>query len=307
MQRAALSQSTRRAYRSGTQRYKAFCKQYAISPFPASEGTLCYFVAYLSHQVQHATARLYLAAVRAEQIERGWEDPLKNTPHLASLLRGLQKTAKHRVRKPIMPQLLNTLLRSILSNGNWCKHDRFLYAAAISIAYFGCLRAGEMTYPSTHSYNAKRHLTIKDISLNKDSLEICIKHSKTDQTSKGTTVVIGRTKQSTCPHAIVNKFIRYRRHASRSDALFRFKDGSLLTRPKLQKMLRHTLSSLKLPAEQFGTHSLRIGSATAAAEAGVSVPLIKALGRWSSDCYRTYLRTPHKKLRALSSKLLSTR
>ena len=162
-----------------------------------------------------------------------------------------------------------------------------------------------MTYPSTNSYNPKRHLTIKDISLGKDGLELRIKHSKTDQTSKGTTVVIGRTKQSTCPHLIVNKFISYRRHASRSDALFRFKDGSLLTRPKLQKMLRHTLSSLKLPAEQYGTHSLRIGSATAAAEAGVSVPLIKALGRWSSDCYRTYLRTPHKKLRALSSKLLA--
>ena len=163
-----------------------------------------------------------------------------------------------------------------------------------------------MTYPSTHYYKAKRHLTIKDISLDKESLEIRIKYSKTDQTSKGTTVVIGRTNQSTCPHAIVNKFIRYRRHASRSDALFRFKDGSLLTRPKLQKMLRHTFSSLKLPVEQFGTHSLRIGSATAAAEAGVSVPLIKALGRWSSDCYHSYLCTLHKKLRALSSKVIST-
>ena len=42
-------------------------------------------------------------------------------------------------------------LLSTLSNGNWCKHDRFLYTVAISIAYFGCLRAGDMTYPSTHS------------------------------------------------------------------------------------------------------------------------------------------------------------
>ena len=78
-------------------------------------------------------------------------------------------------------------------------------------------------------------------------------------------------KTSTCPHAIVKKFICYRQHASRSNALFRFKDSSLLTRAKLQKMLRFTLSSLKLPAEQFSTHSLHIGSATAAAEAGVSV------------------------------------
>lgn len=305
MQKAALSQSTRKAYRTGTRRYKAFCSLYAIHPFPTSERTLCYFITYLSQQVQHATARLYLAAVRAEQIKRGWEDPLQHTHHLTSLLRGLKRTAKHRIRKPITPKILTGLLHSILSNGHLCKQDRYLYATAISIAYFGCLRAGEITYPSTRSYDPKRHLTIKDTSISREALQLRIKHSKTDQANRGATIIIGQTKQSTCPHAITSKFLHYRRHARRSDALFRLKDGSLLTRPKLQSMLRHTLRAIKLPAEQFGTHSLRIGAATAAAEAGVSVPLIKALGRWSSDCYRTYIRTPHKKLRTLSRKLAS--
>lgn len=306
LQKAALSHSTRRAYRSGTRRYIAFCKQYSITPFPTSESTLCYFIAYLSDQVQYATARLYLAAVRAEHLKRGWKDPLKHTHQLTALLRGLQKTAKYRVRKPITPKLLNQLLHSLLSNRKLHKQDRYLYATAFSIAYFGCLRAGEISYTSTRSYNPKRHLTMMDISFHKDSVEIFIKHSKTDQTSKGATIVIGQTKQNTCPYAIAKKFLYYRRHAKRSDALFRFKDGKLLTRSKLLKTLRHTLNSLKLPAEHFGTHSLRIGAATAAAKAGVAVPLIKALGRWSSDCYRTYIRTPHKKLRALSNKLVSS-
>ena len=247
-----------------------------------------------------------MAAVRAEQLARGWEDPLKDTHQLTPLLRSLQKAAKHRIRKPITPKLLNKILLSLLSNSKLVKHDRYLYAAAISIAYFGCLRAGEITYPSTRSYNRRRNLTLKDISLYRDRLEIRIKHSKTDQTGRGATIIIGQTKQNTCPHAITSEFLHYRRHAKRSDATFRYKDGSLLTRQKLQKMLRYTISSLNLPAKHFGTHSLRIGSATAEAEAGVSVPLIKALGRWSSDCYRTYVRTPHKKLRALSNKLVST-
>jgi len=59
--------------------------------------------------------------------------------------------------------------------------------------------------------------------------------------------------------------------------------------PKLQAMLRRTLQSLGLPPHKFGTHSLRIGAATAAASAGIPMDLIKSMGRWSSECYCGYL------------------
>ena len=74
-------------------------------------------------------------------------------------------------------------------------------------------------------------------------------------------------------------------------------------RPRLQAMIHNTLHSLKLPAELFGTHSLCIGSATAAAEARIPMKIIKAMGRWSSDCYHRYIHTPHEILRSLTSKL----
>ena len=34
--------------------------------------------------------------------------------------------------------------------------------------------------------------------------------------------------------------------------------------------------------------------------------IIKAMGRWSSDCYRNYIHTPHRILRSLSSKLCAS-
>ena len=40
------------------------------------------------------------------------------------------------------------------------------------------------------------------------------------------------------------------------------------------------------------SHSFRIGAATAAGSAGLPTWLIKTLGRWSSDCYERYIRTP---------------
>ena len=40
----------------------------------------------------------------------------------------------------------------------------------------------------------------------------------------------------------------------------------------------------------FGTHSLRIGGATALFAAGADPTVIRTMGRWSSDCYRLYVR-----------------
>ena len=41
---------------------------------------------------------------------------------------------------------------------------------------------------------------------------------------------------------------------------------------------------------QFGTHSYRIGGATALFAAGADPTIIRTMGRWSSDCYRLYVR-----------------
>ena len=135
--------------------------------------------------MQHATIRLYLAAVRAEQLSRGLEDPLKDTQQLSWLLRGVQRQSKTRTRLPINPKLLLLLIQSILSNRHLIKYDRYLYATAISIAYFGCLRAGEISYPSTHSFNPKQHLTIKDVTIHQSTVQLRLKCSKTDQFRRG--------------------------------------------------------------------------------------------------------------------------
>ena len=306
LQAAALSPATKQAYATGSRPYKAFCKKYRISPFPTTQLTLCYFAAYLSSQVQYATVRLYIAAVRAEQLGRGLADPLKEAQQLTLLLRGLNRHAQTRQRLPINPKLLQLLIQSILSTKGICKQDRYLYATAISLAYFGCLRAGELSYPSVRSYNPKQHLTVRDITIHNNTVQLWIKHSKTDQFGKGATIIIGPSKTDTCPVLIKQQFLHFRRHARNTDALFCFQDGSLLTRPRLQAMLRKALHALKLPAELFGTHSLRIGSATAAAEAGIPMNIIKAMGRWSSDCYLSYIRTPHKTPRSLTSKLCTS-
>ena len=53
----------------------------------------------------------------------------------------------------------------------------------------------------------------------------------------------------------------------------------------------------------FNTHSFRIGAATSAIDAGISDAQVKMLGRWRSNAYQLYTKTPPSELAKLSKKL----
>ena len=50
-------------------------------------------------------------------------------------------------------------------------------------------------------------------------------------------------------------------------------------------------------------HGFRIGAATTSTRAGVPDHLIQMLGRWSSDAYKLYTRSPESHIAAISSRL----
>lgn len=96
----------------------------------------------------------------------------------------------------------------------------------------------------------------------------------------------------------MKKFLRSSKHSG-SHPLFTLHSGQYLTRAILTRQLRHLLEATGLSTEQasqYSSHSLRIGAATTAAEAGLPSWLIQAAGRWRSSAYQHYIRSPKKAL-----------
>jgi hypothetical protein len=50
------------------------------------------------------------------------------------------------------------------------------------------------------------------------------------------------------------------------------------------------VQSVGLTPSEYGTHSFRIGGATALFAAGATDTIIRTMGRWSSDIHRLYVR-----------------
>ena len=92
---AGLEASSQRAYRTGSNRYLKFCQGASITPFPASEQSLCLFVGHLFEvKLTSQTVKSYLAAVRYNQIALGLGDPrVESMPSLEYVIRGVKKSA----------------------------------------------------------------------------------------------------------------------------------------------------------------------------------------------------------------------
>ena len=78
----------------------------------------------------------------------------------------------------------------------------------------------------------------------------------------------------------------------------------MVTRAIFASPLKSILSELDLNAHLYNTHSFRIGAATKANRAGISELHIKALGRWQSDAYQRYIKTPPEQLADLSKQIV---
>ena len=72
---------------------------------------------------------------------------------------------------------------------------------------------------------------------------------------------------------------------------------------QVRTLLERAAVAVGLPPDRMGTHSLRIGGASALLHAGVPVDIIKRWGRWKSDSFQRYLWDADEGARGLSTRM----
>ena len=79
-----------------------------------------------------------------------------------------------------------------------------------------------------------------------------------------------------------------------------------LTKSTLNRLVKTLSQTVGIPVNCYSTYSFRIGAATTGAAAGIPDWKIRMLGRWLSDAYDLYIRTPTDQLETVPAVLAQT-
>lgn len=307
----SIAPSTRQTYNSGDKQYVNFIQLYRPSGlssklFPASEDVLVKFIVYLAKTIKHSSIKTYLSAVRHFHIRNGFELDFKKFLRLQMVLKGIKRSqgVSIKTRLPITIHHLQ-IFYYLLAIPTTSNHDSLMLWAAMSIAFFGFLRLGELTCNSKFSKNI--HLTYNNVTFfpnmsNPQHISVFIKASKTDPFRTGQYITVGRTNHPVCPVMAMKEFFSVRNPSP--GPLFRYSTGRPLTKASLTAETRLLLSLAGFNCTDYAGHSYRIGAATTAASINLPSWLIKVLGRWSSDCFERYVKVPNSVLSGVSAQLL---
>ena len=275
-------------------------------PYPVNEDCLHLFVVSLARRISPLTIQVYLSGLRFFNIQMNHGDPFPSMLRLKLLLRGIKRGIGNQLRKP--PRLPITItalhfIQSAIKSSLLSAHDQDMLWSACCLAFFGFLRASEFTAPSPSNYLPGCTLLVSDINIDIDSnLYVRIKMSKVDPFRQGHVLLITPTNTPICAVSAMRFFLQCQGNSP--GPLFKFANGTFLTRNKLNCFMKSWLSPLHLNANRFSSHSFRIGAASTAAAAGLPSWLIQALGRWSSQCYIRYIRMSPSTISAVPRKLV---
>ena len=154
----------------------------------------------------------------------------------------------------------------------------------VIIGFIGFLRFDELS-----------DLKLGDVNFFPSYMKILIRKSKTDVYRDGDCVYIAKSKSEICPVEILRLYIKKasiqdpNEYLFRSLTYFKSKDEHKLRKPNKQiyttarSVVLDALEKIGLNSSEFGSHSLRSGGDTIAANNDVNDRLFKRHGRWKSE------------------------
>ena len=197
-------------------------------------------------------------------------------------VQSLVQKAQQDTRLPITLPILLDMLQALQAyhGSNFYK---LMMKAALTLAFFACMRISEFTCSTSTSQHAIRFNQVDIFPSHLIINFITFKHSK-----QPVPVVVKQESHQACPVKAVTNYVQAR--GRQPGPFFIHPAGNPLLRSELTDTLKYLISSAGLPGKHYTSHSLRIGGATHAMHQGKSVSQIQQLGRWKSNAFMKYLR-----------------
>ena len=218
---------------------------------------------------------------------------------LPAMLKGLKRIVGQpakKIRRGIAAQKLSKAMDMLL-DPNDPLHANI--RAAIAVAFQGLLRSAE--YCSNKRASKEKLLKtlptrsdLKALDDTKMVMMMCPCKNMAHLGGKTVPLVIGAGGTIIDAVKEVTNLLNVDKVPKALDAdtpLFRDpRTGMPLTYETMLDIIKKLMIAVGEDPDEFGTHSLRIGGATALYAQGATPMVIRTMGRWSSDCYRLYVR-----------------
>lgn len=269
---------------------KHFNKSLSI---PVSYAFVPLYVAY-AHQKGFASSTItsQLSALGYVHQLQGFEDPTK-TFMVKKAIQGAGRLAPHYdlrlpITAPIMRHLINAL--PLVADNDYLAS---LMGAIFTTAFFALARIGELV-PSNSSELSKVVHT-QDINFENTSTSkvmwVTFRDFKHNYGKQPHHIPVKQSASSSfCPVLLMQRYLAMR--DKNPGPLFISKNGKPFLRSQFDMLTRRVLAFCGFDSSKYKGHSFRIGGATTAASLGYSDNQIQLLGRWKSDAYKRYIRSP---------------
>lgn len=242
----------------------------------------------------------YLSAIGYAHKLAGVNDPTE-TAIIRQILKGYRKLAPVRdVRLPITLPILRQLVASF-QHTTESAYQFKMFSAMCYIAFFAFLRIGEITVNGSDQSNLIRLNQLSRLMTTQGqvvALQLTIYKYKHSNNGRPFVIDIFQ-EESGCPVKAVLAFISVR--GTTSGPLFCWPGGAPIKRSIFVEQLNRALRFCNLDPTLYKAHSFRIGAATWAAAKGLSDAQIRQLGRWKSNAFLSYIRTPSLSTHAAGS------
>lgn len=272
--RGAYAENTMRAWRSDARLFAHFCHEAGSAPMPTEPATVAAFVKWASVEAGYApaTIRRAVASISRAHKAAGADNPCTHERvHLA--LRSMHRTRgrAQRQAQPLTYARLVTILEAF-------EHDRDLRAlrdrALLRLAYDLAARRSELVALDTS--DIERSTQGHGLAL--------IRRSKADQEGAGAVMFMRpetiQALDAYCSAADIRDGALFRRVAKGGASM-----GGRLNAASVPRIIKARAQQAGIApgvVAELSGHSARIGAVHDAGAAGLALPEIQRLGRWSS-------------------------